>query len=76
MPEGNWKRADIKVLRVDGVEPTVDNIRNGTYPITTYIYAITYSGNGNRNIRRFIDWILSDEGQSFVEQTGYVGIGE
>lgn len=67
---------DIKVLRVDGIEPTVDNIKNGTYPITTYIYAITYSGNRNRNTRRFIDWILSDEGQNIVEQTGYVGIGE
>ena len=66
---------DVKLLAVDGIEPTPDTIRSGAYPLTREIYAIT-AGTGNPNVGPFIEWILSEEGQSLVEKTGYVGIGE
>ena len=65
---------DIKMISIDGVEPTVENIKNGLYSITTNLYAVTYENNPNENVNKLIDWILSDEGQSIIEQTGYVGI--
>ena len=65
---------DIKMISVDGVEPTVENIKNGLYSITTNLYAVTYENNPNENVEKLIDWVLSDEGQSIIEQTGYVGI--
>lgn len=64
---------NIRLLAVDGAEPTVETIRSGAYPITREIYAIT-AGSNNPNVDAFIDWILSDEGQELVEKTGYVGI--
>ncbi len=73
--EGIIKNPDVKLLSVDGVAPTVENIQNGTYPITASLYAVTWAGNENQNVARLLEWILSDEGQELVEKTGYVPIG-
>lgn len=72
--EGIVKNPDIKLLAIDGIEPTAENIRNGSYPIVTPFYAVTYEENENENVQKLIDWILSDEGQYIIEETGYVGI--
>ncbi|RSK31939.1 substrate-binding domain-containing protein [Bhargavaea beijingensis] len=66
---------DVRLLAVDGVEPTADNIRSGDYPVVRELYAIT-AGTDNPNVGPFIEWILSEEGQEIVEKTGYVGISE
>jgi phosphate transport system substrate-binding protein len=54
-----------------GVAPTVENARNGTYPITRplQIYVI---GEPTGPIRQYLDWILSKEGQQVVVKLGYV----
>ena len=72
--EGIIKNPEIKMIAVDGVAPTVENIKNNTYPIVTPVYAVTYENNPNPNVEMLINWILSDEGQYIIEQTGYVGI--
>lgn len=72
--EGIIKNPDIKMLSVDGVAPTAENIKNGSYPIVTPIYAVTYEENANENVDRLLEWILSKEGQYIIEETGYVGI--
>ena len=71
--EGMIKNPDIKMIAVDGVAPTVENIKSGAYPIIAPVYAVTYEGNDNPNVQRLLDWILSDEGQYIIEKTGYVG---
>lgn len=71
--EGIIKNPDIKMLSVDGVAPTADNIKNGSYKIVTPIYAVTYAEQNNKNTDRLLKWILSDEGQTIIEETGYVG---
>ena len=72
--EGIIKNPDIKMISIDGVAPTVENIKNGKYPITTSLYAVTYKDNPNKNVDKLIDWVLSSEGQEIIEKTGYVGI--
>ena len=72
--EGIIKHPDIKLIAVDGVAPTVENIKNGTYPIIAPVYAVTYAENDNKNVDALLEWILSDEGQYIIEETGYVGI--
>ena len=72
--EGIIKNPDIKLLSIDGIAPTVENIKNGSYPITASLYAVTYEGNDNENVDKFIEWVLSDEGQYLIEKTGYVGV--
>ena len=64
----------VKMLSLDGVYPDVENIRNGSYPIINDFYAVTRKGETNPNVQKFVDWMLSDEGQAVVEGSGYVGI--
>jgi phosphate transport system substrate-binding protein len=63
----------VKLISVDGIAPTVENIRSGTYPFTVDIYAAT-AGTANPNAAALIAWLLSPQGQSLVEKSGYVGI--
>ena len=72
--EGIIKNPDIKMISIDGIAPTSENIRNGSYPVLTPIYAVTYEGNQNGNVDKLLEWILSDEGQHIINETGYVGI--
>ena len=72
--EGIVQNPEVKMIAVDGVAPTADNVRNNTYPIITPVYAVTYKSNPNPNVARLVEWILSDEGQYIIEKTGYVGM--
>ena len=61
---------DVKLLEIEGVAPTVENIENGTYPLASYFYAVTRS-DADENTLRLLDWILSPQGQELVEKSGY-----
>ena len=64
----------VKMLSLNGVFPSAENIQNRTYPIVTQFYAIYRKDNENPNIPILIEWLLSDEGQQLIEETGYVRI--
>lgn len=72
--EGIVKNPDIKLIAINRVAPTVENIKNNSYPIIAPLYAVTYAQNTNENVDKLVEWILSDEGQYIIEATGYVGI--
>ncbi|QUG43158.1 substrate-binding domain-containing protein [Psychrobacillus sp. INOP01] len=61
----------IKLLDINGVAPTKENIRADTYPITSEFYIVT-AGTDNPNVEPLIEWILSEQGQALVEKVGYV----
>ncbi len=73
--EGIIKNPNIKMIAIDGVKPTAENVRNQKYPIRTPFYAVTYQENKNPNTDKLINWILSEEGQNIIEKTGYIGVG-
>lgn len=64
----------VKMISLNGVYPSAENIQNRTYPIVTQFYAIYRKDNDNPNIPILIEWLLSDEGQWLIEETGYVRI--
>jgi phosphate transport system substrate-binding protein len=64
----------VKLLAIDGVAPTEENIRNGIYPLTVDVFAAT-AGTKNPHAQELIDWILSSEGQALIERVGYIGVG-
>jgi len=68
----NSYQDDIKLLSVDGVYPTAENIANGKYPITTTLYAITLADNPKASVTPFLEWMQSEQGQAIIEKTGYV----
>ena len=74
--EGIIQHPDIKLIAIDSVAPNMENIKNGTYPVVAPVYAVTWAGNDNPNVQKLLDWILSEEGQYIIEETGYVGLGK
>ncbi len=64
----------VKMLSLNGVYPSTENIQNRSYPIVAQFYAIYRADNDNENIPVLIDWLLSEEGQQLIEETGYVRI--
>ncbi len=64
----------VKMLSLNGVYPDKENIQNGSYPLVTEFYAVYRTDNKNENVPLLIDWILSEEGQSVIEESGYVRI--
>ena len=64
--------APVKLLAVDGIYPSKENIRNGTYPFTVDVFAVT-AVTTNPHVRELIAWMLSPQGQELIEKTGYVG---
>ena len=65
------KRYWIDMLEVDGVYPSNETIQNGTYPLVTTLYCITAKDNDNPYVQKVLDFLLSEDGQSLVEMTGY-----
>ena len=63
----------LKWLKLDGVSPTNEAIQSGEYPLVQEFYAVTV-GTTNPNVQRFVDWIVSEEGQKLVEKSGYVPV--
>lgn len=64
----------VKMLSLNGVYPSAENIQNRSYPIVVQFYAIYRADNENENIPALIEWLLSEEGQELIEKSGYVKI--
>lgn len=65
------REGQIKLLSIDGVEPTIENIRSGAYPFVETAYAITAKPREG-NTEKFIAFLTSPEGRALIESTGYV----
>lgn len=66
--------SDVKALLVDGAEATADNVKSGTYKVARP-FNIATLGEPEGLAKDFIDFILSEEGQTVVEENGYVSEG-
>lgn len=60
----------IRVLAIDGIAPTTENLQSGIYPYTVNYYAVYRKGDSNTEA--FVNWLISDAGQLAVRQAGYV----
>ena len=68
------KNKEVKMLKINGVYPDLETIGNGVYPLTSPFFAITLADNAKPNVSKFLNWILSEQGQYLVEKTGYCPI--
>ncbi len=73
--EDMWGNEAVKLLEIDGVYPDHKTISAGDYPFTTAYYAVIRKDSiEGSNERKVIEWILSEEGQTLMEENGYVKI--
>jgi phosphate transport system substrate-binding protein len=62
-----------KVKKDSGSEayfPTADNIAKNQYPITRYLYMYLRNRPAGE-LKKYIDWILSPDGQKIITEVGY-----
>ena len=57
-------------LAIDGVEPTLDNVYNGKYPVWGYEHMYT-KGEAAGAVKAFIDFIMSKDYSADIENQGY-----
>lgn len=62
---------DTKVVSLDGVMPTIQNIKNGTYPLARKLYFYTL-GDPSPGARAFINYVLSPDGQKIALENGFI----
>lgn len=70
-----WMNSDVKGVAIQEssqlIEPTLDNVHNGRYPIVRNLNLIT-RGDLKGPARRYLEWVLGPEGQQLVRDSGYV----
>lgn len=66
---------EVFYANVEGVEPSDKNAQNDTYPITRYLHFFT-AREPQGAVKRFIDWVLTPEGQKIVDQSGFIPLWE
>ncbi len=60
-------------LGVDGVMPSTDTIRTDEYGLVNPFYVVIREDTpADAPARQIFDWLLSEEGQKLVEESGYV----
>ncbi|KJR96611.1 MAG: phosphate-binding protein [Peptococcaceae bacterium BRH_c4a] len=62
----------VKAIKLNGVDPTAENITNGKYPVWAYEHMYTL-GQPTGNAKAFLDYMLTDEVQNtLVPKLGYI----
>jgi phosphate transport system substrate-binding protein len=65
----------LRFLSIDGVMPSHETIRDGSYPHVNDFYAgIASNAPANSHERMIWNWLQSDEGKVLIEREGYVSV--
>lgn len=64
----------VKAVKIDGVEATVDNIKNGTYKAARP-FNIATKADLSELASDFMAYIMSEDGQKVIEDNGYISEG-
>lgn len=65
----------VKAVQVNGVDPTAENVKNGTY-VLARPFNIATLGDVSDVAQDFINYIMSADGQAVIEGKGYIKIDE
>ncbi len=66
-------KGDTKVIALDGVQPSIESIKSGAYPLARKLFFVTL-GEPSPGAKAFIDYILSPEGQKIAIENGFIPI--
>ena len=65
----------LAAIAVDGVAPTPATVKNSRYPMARPLFLVT-NGPPSGEAKRFIDFVVSAEGQKLVTRHGYLTLAE
>ena len=70
-----YQNRSVRLLSIDGVAPSRQTIKDGSYPFIVNYYAVLKKSEGtDSSARRLLGWILGEEGQSLVDKAGFVSL--
>jgi len=75
-----WLNDDVKGVAVETpsgavIAPTLENVRNGSYPIARDL-TIIVRNDISPKAQAFVNYLLSPKGQVYVQESGYVPVNE
>ncbi|PLT28764.1 phosphate ABC transporter substrate-binding protein PstS family protein [Peribacillus deserti] len=69
------KKDSLKTLKINDVEPTIENVSAEKYPFWSYEYMIT-NGEPKDAAKEFINFVSGEEFAAKVEEMGYIPMSE
>jgi phosphate transport system substrate-binding protein len=70
-------KRDVKMLKINGISPNKENIIRGRYPLKLKRpLSIIIPQNPKIEVQKFVDFILSKEGQQFISSQGVVPLSD
>ena len=66
------KRRNVKILKVEGHEPSYDNIKQGKYMLYRPLYLVTRLRVKNSLVKDFIKYATGEEGMKIIRRSGTV----
>jgi len=65
--------SQVKALALDGVMPSSETVLSNKYKLGRPLFMYT-NGSPKGVVKDFLDFVLSEEGQKLVKETGFVGL--
>ncbi len=65
--------SSIAAVAFNGIQPVLANVQSGRYPIARGLYSNT-KGRPTGLVKKFIDYLFTEEGQKIVTQKGFVPV--
>lgn len=69
------RKRNVKMLKVNGVSPEKKNITNNKYPLKRPLFLLV-PRSARPEVKKFIDFVLSDKGQKFISSQGVVSLND
>ncbi|MFA7420272.1 MAG: PstS family phosphate ABC transporter substrate-binding protein [Melioribacteraceae bacterium] len=70
---GFVRNTKCKIISIDNIEPTKDNVISGYYPLTRYLFFHTLN-LPEGEVKKFIDWTLGAKGQQIIAEEGFYSL--
>lgn len=67
------RKRNVKILRVNGISPTKENIIKNKYRLRRPLFLVVPKNPGPK-VKKFLDFALSKEGQQFISSSGVVSL--
>ncbi len=68
-----YQQPGLKMIAVDGVQPSDETIADGSYPLLNEYYLVIRADEPeNSPARQLRNWILTDEGRAAIIEAGYI----
>ena len=64
--------AKVKLLKLNGKEPSYDNIKSGEYLLYRPLYMVTHLQSDKPEAKQFLDFVMGPEGKAVMRRVGTV----